>query len=262
MHVLRARDLRGDHPASDAPPPNQTAAAPETATAPQSGPVRQGWGVEINAVHRVEEGETTVVTGRATVRTDDGRSLDVAVEVSMSRSFVQEQTLSVRAGDARLTDPLVVNLSGGSAAFGDDVARFDLDLDGTADTVRLTASGRAYLARDLDGNGRVSDGRELFGPSTGDGFAELRALDADRNGWIDENDPAFGDLSVAVGDGSGSTALRTLTDAGVGAIGVHSVSSPFTWIEGGAAQWRVGETGLVLMEDGQGRTIQHVDLDI
>jgi hypothetical protein len=33
-----------------------------------------------------------------------------------------------------------------------------------------------------------------LGPQTGNGFAELAAYDADRNNWIEEGDPAYGDL--------------------------------------------------------------------
>jgi hypothetical protein len=45
-------------------------------------------------------------------------------------------------------------------------------------------------------DGRVNDGRELFGPRTGDGFAELAAYDDDGNNWIDENDGIHDNLSI------------------------------------------------------------------
>jgi hypothetical protein len=45
-------------------------------------------------------------------------------------------------------------------------------------------------------DGRVNDGRELFGPITGDGFAELAAYDDDGNNWIDENDGIYDNLSI------------------------------------------------------------------
>jgi hypothetical protein len=36
-----------------------------------------------------------------------------------------------------------------------------------------------------------TNGAELFGARSGDGFAELAALDGDGNGWIDEGDAAW-----------------------------------------------------------------------
>ena len=128
-----------------------------------------------------------------------------------------------------MKDPLIVTLDGSMARLGDDVTSFDLDVDGTNDRVRLTAGASSFLVRDLDGNGAITDGRELFGAISGDGFADLAALDDDGNGWIDEGDAAFAELSL-----SGPEGMRSLADAGVGAISVRSVASPFT-ITGGTA---------------------------
>ena len=61
-----------------------------------------------------------------------------------------------------------------------------------------------WLALDRDGDGRISDGRELFGSgtrlSTGarakHGFEALAELDADRNGVVDAADPGFASLAL------------------------------------------------------------------
>ena len=61
---------------------------------------------------------------------------------------------------------------------------------------------------DRNGNGKADNGSELFGVASGNGFADLRRLDEDRNGWIDESDAAFdrlqglgpGDLPALGGD--------------------------------------------------------------
>jgi hypothetical protein len=55
-----------------------------------------------------------------------------------------------------------------------------------------------------------------------------------------------------------------LAEAGVGAISLASISSPFR-ITAGAADVTVGQvraTGLVAMEDGLVASIQHVDLAV
>jgi hypothetical protein len=59
-----------------------------------------------------------------------------------------------------------------------------------------------WIALDLDGDGTISSGAELFGSSTvldggtraHDGFAALAALDANGDGVLDARDPMFGRL--------------------------------------------------------------------
>ena len=60
-----------------------------------------------------------------------------------------------------------------------------------------------WLARDVNGNGTIDDGSELFGSNTvtpggvaKHGFQALAALDANGDGVIDAKDPAFGSLLV------------------------------------------------------------------
>lgn len=59
-----------------------------------------------------------------------------------------------------------------------------------------------WIARDLDGNGAITSGTELFGSSTAlaggatarNGFQALAALDANADGTLDARDPAFVEL--------------------------------------------------------------------
>ncbi|HEX9982556.1 MAG TPA: hypothetical protein VGF69_04770 [Thermoanaerobaculia bacterium] len=62
-------------------------------------------------------------------------------------------------------DPLVFDLEGDGipTVSGDEAVRFDLDADGTVETVSWPGSGDAFLWTDLNGNNRVDDGAELFG---------------------------------------------------------------------------------------------------
>lgn len=226
---------------------------------PATRPQRAGWSVSIDAWRRIDEQETTNVSIRATVTDDSGATHDVALDLRMDRRLVQEDRLSIRAGSPAARDPLVLTLDGGAARFGDATMTFDLDLDDVTDRVRVTAGASAYLVRDADGNGGITDGSELFGARTGDGFAELAALDDDRNGWIDEGDAAFGSLSLAGPDGT----LRSLSSAGVGAISVRPVESPFRLTDGtDRTVGQIRSTGLVLRDDGGAGTVQHVDLVI
>jgi hypothetical protein len=125
----------------------------------------------------------------------------------------------------------------GTAGLGTEHTAFDLDADGTDEQVPDAAAGTAFLVFDRsgsgsgngNGNGVLDDGGELFGPATGDGFAELAAFDADGNGWIDKADPVYTRLGLAT---SAQGALTSLTDRGVGAIGLASVASPYTFTSG------------------------------
>ncbi len=53
-----------------------------------------------------------------------------------------------------------------------------------------------WIALDRDGNGRIDSGAELFGDATGaaNGFVALAELDANHDGRLDRDDPAFASL--------------------------------------------------------------------
>ena len=245
VHVIDASDVTGDR---------SGATSATGAPAPRG----RGWGMQIDTVHRVEETEQTAVSIRASITDADGNRRELRLDLTMSRHFVEESRMRIRAGDAPMKDPLIVTLDGSMARLGDDTTSFDLDVDGTNDRVRLTAGTSSFLVRDLDGNGAITDGRELFGATSGDGFADLAALDDDGNGWIDAGDAAFAELSLAGPDG-----LRSLADAGVGAISVRSVDSPFTITDGANGSTVLGQvrsTGMVVRADGGVGAVQHVDL--
>ena len=79
------------------------------------------------------------------------------------------------------------------------------DLANTGEIVRFSAlTGRdALLVLDLDGNGRIDSGAELFGNHTwcgqrrcADGVEAIQHYDSDGNGRIDANDPVFSQLRL------------------------------------------------------------------
>jgi hypothetical protein len=123
-------------------------------------------------------------------------------------------------------------------------------------------SGSGFLTLDKNGNGKVDDGSELFGPKTGSGFAELAAYDSDGNGWIDESDAIFESLKIWTVSPTGDQTLIGLKEAGVGAIYLTSVASPYQIKSGGALQGMIQSTGTYLRENGLAGAIHEIDIKI
>lgn len=100
--------------------------------------------------------------------------------------------------------------------------RFDLDGDGHPEWTEWVVPGRdGLLAVDLDQDGAVTSGRELFGTALGDrdGFRRLAVFDLDGDGWV--QGPEAATLLVWMDDGDGRSApeeLRPLADLGVTAV--------------------------------------------
>jgi len=190
------------------------------------------------------------------VQTADGRSIEFSLGVALTRATASEVQA---AFGAAAQDPLVLDFAGTGAELRDIGFRFDLSGEGSEVNLPLPTSGKGFLVFDRNGNGRVDDGRELFGPSTGDGFGELAALDADGNGWIDENDPAWSQLYVW--HPYRRDALIALPEADVGAIGLAQVATPLTVTdEGGQALGALRSTGIYLRESGSVGTVSHLDV--
>ena len=186
----------------------------------------QGWGLKYDRYEYLRESERMSFSSSGSVTTADGRTINFNLSFNVSREFIREEILSIRAGDA-LIDPLVINFKNASASLGDRNYSFDIDLDGNPDTIAFTGFGSGFLALDHNNNGVIDDGSELFGPKSGNGFAELAAYDDDKNGWIDENDEIFSRLRIWTLDEAGNKTLLALGQVGVGAIYLGNVSSEF-----------------------------------
>lgn len=244
----------------EADPADPGTAPPAAARPPAAPAARAGFGIEyeLRSIH--EEVERTRFVASGTVRTADGREIGFTLDLTMNRHFRTEAAFSLRAGDAARRDPLVLNFDGESAHLLDQRFSFDLEGDGTAEELPLLAGNSGYLAFDRNGNGRIDDGGELFGPASNAGFAELAALDADGSGWIDEGDPGFAALRVW---SPAADRLETLAGRGIGALALGSVSSPFA-LRGAenADLGTVVRSGLYLTEDGRAGSLQEIDLSV
>lgn len=223
---------------------------------------KQGWGISYHFSERIFEEERMSFQTKGTVKTADGREIQLDLTLKMSRTFASSTDITFRAGDA-LLDPLVINLNGSGASLGSKSYEFDLNADGKMDRIAFVNEGSGFLALDKNRNGRVDDGTELFGPSTGNGFYELALYDDDQNGWIDENDEIYKDLAIWMREDGGEPKLIALGMAGVGAIYLGHVASPFTMKDAeNNTLGQIRQSGIFLFENGTAGTIQHVDLAI
>ncbi len=116
---------------------------------------------------------------------------------------------------------------------------FDHDRNGFAERTGWVSPGDGLLVRDLNGNGLIDDGSELFGNHTdlepgrraANGFAALRSLDVNGDQYVDRFDAAWLTLGIwkdANSNGSVDAGeLLSMDKAGVRRLGVNYVATSF-----------------------------------
>ena len=133
--------------------------------------------------------------------------------------------------------PIVFNL-GGDAMVNtidpeDSEVKFDLDANGLRERLGWVGKGAGLLALDLNGNGKIDDGRELFGEATkiaktgeraSDGYLALAQYDSNADQMIDGKDAVFSKLKLWVdlnqNGKSESHELKTMKELGIKAMAV------------------------------------------
>jgi hypothetical protein len=143
------------------------------------------------------------------------QTLEAASNEEVPASEVQAEMAQL-AAEGAVGEPLLLDLDrdgapavpGGSiwpdGVLSPERVLFDLDADGHAEWTEWPAPGRdALLAVDLDGDGVIRDGDELFGWTGGaaNGFERLARFDVDGDGWVAGAEAA--DLVAWRDDGDG-----------------------------------------------------------
>jgi len=162
-------------------------------------------------------------------------------DAGLSFTLAQDSKLtSTQLGALTTNDisPLVLdmNFTGIQTASLANGVNFDLNNDGKLDRAGWVAGGDALLVRDLNADGIINNGGELFGEGTvlangskaNDGYQALSALDSNHDGVIDAKDAAFGSLKLWVDNGNGITdqgELKSLADAGITSISLDAQTS-------------------------------------
>ena len=188
------------------------------------------------------------------VQLEDGSSQSFAFSFSLQESYT---SFSIRQ-EAVLQDPLIVSTTGQSFQWTGASQAFDFFSNGGSAELPTLANGQYYLSYDRNQDGQISQGKELFGPSSGQGFTELAALDEDKDGFVDSSDSAWQQLRLWR-PGETPTSLST---AGIGALSAQSVATSFGLYDGDALLARIARSGIFLSEQGKVGLLQQVDLNI
>ncbi|KQU98707.1 hypothetical protein ASD12_20145 [Mesorhizobium sp. Root102] len=165
------------------------------------------------------------------------------------------------------TDPIILDLNHDGFAFSDlsHGVQFDINGDGVKDQVAWNTSHDGMLAVDLNHDGKIDDGTELFTPNFGggnfaSGAAALASLDSNHDGVIDHDDAAFSSLLIwkdANANGASDAGeLSHLADNGI-----VSISTAATPTVGEIDGQTVTGNGTFQMADGTTGTYVEVELD-
>lgn len=156
--------------------------------------------------------------------------------------------------------PIVIDLDGDGVetVAMDNDRHFDHDANGMRERTAWASADDGFLVRDLNGNGLIDSGREMFGSQTllsngllaANGFEALRELDANQDGKVDGADAAFSELRIWRDlDGDGQTdagELQTLAENGIVGVRTAWVSSSVVDANGQAHE----QTGTAIRADG------------
>jgi hypothetical protein len=258
VHLVNSKDLRAT--TSETASSDEAPAQPTNGEAPSPPPERAGWGVELDVERVHTETLSSSFEAQGSIVTADGKTLSFSASFLKSQESVSVERMSIREGDAKMKDPLVLVYSGTSAELSDQIAQFDLDNDGKLDQLAGVKNG-AYVVFDRNRDGTVNDASELLGALSNDGFSDLRALDEDGNGFVDEGDKGYSQLYTWDPTAAPKTQLTSLASAGIGALYTGQVASPFdVRSDAGALQGRVRSTGMYLTENGTVRPMEQLDL--
>lgn len=216
---------------------------------------QQGGGFQVaQLVHRREtESCSFAASGKVCLADGSERQFDVAYQMERS-----EESTSMSIGVFR--DPLMLDFAQPQTRLNQHSVDFDLDSDGQTESMRMPTAEAAVLFLDRNRNGVADNGSELFGPQSGDGFADLAKLDGDDNGWIDGGDASYADLKLWHLTDDGVSSVRSLAEAGIGALATASTATPFTLKENGESVGQVRASSVWLGEKGGAGSVRQVDV--
>ncbi|WP_072681462.1 hypothetical protein [Arcobacter sp. LA11] len=221
------------------------------------------WGFTYESNEEYYQKSSIEFSSNATIKTNKGE-FNIDLNLSYTEQFYEVHKSKIEVGAVKLYDPLIINFEKEDSSF-DNISKhmnfeFDINSNTEKENIPYLKNGAGFLSLDKNSNGIIDNGNELFGANTADGFEELKMYDEDNNNWIDENDSIFKDLRVWEKTENGKNNLLTLSQAGVGAIYLSSITTDFNYsksIEEENAKLK--ETSIFLKENGKAGLVTSVD---
>jgi len=212
----------------------------------------------LNTAETIEEHESLAFNSTGIIATADGKNIAFALNMSMERHYSYTSTTQT-THIIQFKDPLIINFPGSSVELSNHKYLFDIDADGKKDMISYITNG-AMLALDKNNDGVINDGTELFGPLSGNGFADLANYDEDGNNFIDAADSIFKELKLWTKT-KDIDSLINLASQGIGAIYLGATDTPFA-LKGVDNQHngQVKASSFYLTETGKTGYIQQVDM--
>ncbi len=150
----------------------------------------------------IEKQEVNIDSAPVTQSGSKDNIQNLSIEMSSERSVefqeTVEMTVQQEQGSQKQVDPLVIDLDGDGIEISslEDGITFDIEGSGKKVLTQFAVGGDAVLAIDKNGNGRIDNGKELFGDQNGsaNGFEELKKYDENKDGKIDIQDSIFNQI--------------------------------------------------------------------
>lgn len=146
------------------------------------------------------------------------------------------------------TDPIVLDSNSDDVRVGAVSVQFDVNADGSTEAVSWPGPTDPLLAMDVNNDGRINNGSELFGLGSGN-QGLLSALDTNGDGKLDANDERWSDLVTWADRNQDAYAspeeTETMSDAGIASISLTPVIGTLagqTGVNGVVATYTDGST--------------------
>jgi hypothetical protein len=225
-------------------------------------PEMKAWNITYDSHEAYYEKEQMSFNAGGVVRTADGREITFSLDLMMSREFMSETTVNLAAAGVGAGN-IVIDFEGPASDLSDSEFTVIPDSEEDNESTTFLSVGGGRLTLDLNNDGQINGDNEIIGASTGNGFAELAVHDEDGNGWIDENDSVYQQLSVYSKDAEGNEAVSGLKESNVGAINLGSVDTRFALKDSENQQvGQIEKSGVYLNEDGTAGIVQQVSVKV
>ncbi|MGP4844154.1 calcium-binding protein [Marinobacter sp. 1Y8] len=186
-------------------------------------------------------GNTLTINGGLVIEEFTKSSNDLGIALKDEEEEEEEEEDDTPAPDfddaASTTSPIILDLDGSGIETTRLLNYFDHGGDGFQEKTGWIGAGDGFLARDLNGDGRINSGLELFGSNTQlqsgakaeNGFQALDDLDSNEDGVISSEDSAWAELSVWKDSNGNATVddgeLLSLDEHGIASINIDYTDS-------------------------------------